>query len=59
MKGNNELRINQETMIEAMQLYVTEKLGLKKTNVSDVRCDNTPYPEFYTIELSEAEEPKP
>ena len=58
MKGNNELRLNEATMIEALQLWLDSKFAKDAPRVTSVEAINSgAYCKEFSIKVTD--EPKP
>jgi hypothetical protein len=54
MKGNNELRLNEATMIEAVQEYLDKRAIVPKDRVTSVKANNS---YGFEVKIAEAEAP--
>lgn len=59
MKGNNELRLNEATVVEALQEYLAKRYT-PTPKVESISADSKIYDgSWFIVKLSEVEAPKP
>ena len=56
MKGNNEIRLNESTMVEVVQQWLNREMPNNTPKVTSVTSDNDNYAPGFTVKVSDQEQ---